>query len=380
MKEKKKDFPAVAPEKEIKEKKDAKAEHEHKKGREEVIIKYGFIALGIILVICIIAFTIISILPTNALSVGDYKITEEEFEYHYFEQKNMLYQQILQYYPDVSEAVFLQTEYQSGMTYHEFAKQLALERISDIYILLDMAEEEGYVYDEAELADSKENFEKTFTEYAVSLDRRVDDVAKDIYGSKFDVVMEIYENTWISSKYQDDRLLEFEEELTEEDMKAYYDTYRDDLDQVTLKQLFISTYDNESQSYFTEEDYLDAKERAEAAFERVNGDEDFDALIAELSEDPAKEETMGEYTSKQSEIGLPEIAEWAFTQAQAGDIELLETQIGFHIVEMVSRTEYEDAIDDVKQAMAYGSMLTLLDEQKSLPKYQIGYYEAFNRY
>ncbi|MBN2883776.1 MAG: hypothetical protein JXN10_09620, partial [Clostridia bacterium] len=203
MKETNKEFPTVAQNKE----KSVQTGHDHKQGKEEVIIKYGFIALGIILGICIIAFMVISIIPTNALSIGEYKISQEEFEYHYFEQKTMLYSQILEYYPDVTEAVFLQSEYQSGITYHEFAKQLALERISDIYILLDLAKEEGYKYDEAELEDSKDNFKKTFTDYAVSLDRKVDEVSKDLYGSKFDVVLEIYENTWISSKYQDDILL-----------------------------------------------------------------------------------------------------------------------------------------------------------------------------
>ncbi len=376
MKEKNKEFPTVAQNKE----KSGQPGHDHKTGKEEVIIKYGFIALGIILGICLIAFLVISIIPTNALSVGDYKISVEEFEYHYFEQKTMLYSQVAEYYPDVTEMEFLQSEYQSGITYHELAKQLALERISDIYILLDLAEEEGYVYDEAELADSKENFEKTFTDYAVSLDRKVDDVSKDLYGSKFEVVLGIYEKTWVSSKYQDDILLKYEAEVSEEDMQAYYDTYKDDLDQVTVKQLFIATYDTETQTYLEGDDYNDAKARVDAAYERLNNGEDFDALIDELSEDPAKEETLGEYTSLQSEIGLPEIADWAFLEAKVGDIELLETQIGFHIVELMARTGYEEAVDDVKSNLAYGTMLQMLDQKKVLPKYEIGYYDAFNRY
>ncbi|MBN1624504.1 MAG: peptidylprolyl isomerase [Clostridia bacterium] len=376
MKETNKEFPTVAQNKE----KSAQTGHDHKQGKEEVIIKYGFIALGIILGICIIAFMVISIIPTNALSIGEYKISQEEFEYHYFEQKTMLYSQILEYYPDVTEAVFLQSEYQSGITYHEFAKQLALERISDIYILLDLAKEEGYKYDEAELEDSKDNFKKTFTDYAVSLDRKVDEVSKDLYGSKFDVVLEIYENTWISSKYQDDILLTYESEVTEEDMLEYYDSYKDDLDQVTLKQLFIATYDADTQTFLEGDDYNDAKARVDAAYERVLAGEDFDALIAELSEDPAKDETFGEYTSLKSEVGLPEIADWAFLEAEPGDFELLETQIGFHIVKLVSRTGYEDAINNVKEKLAYGAMLQMLDQKKTLPKYEIGYYDAFNRY
>ena len=226
---------------------------EHKnKGKEEVIIKYGFIALGVILGICIIAFAIISFLPNNILSIGDEKITEEEFDYHYFEQANMLYQQILQYYPDVSMEIFMLSEYQSGMTYHEFAKQLSLERISEIYILTSMAEEENYVYDKTELEDSKDNFKNSFQEYADQSGIELDEAAKELYGCDFDTVMTIYEKTWISSKYQDDLLRKFEGEVTEEDAAVYYESFKDDLDQVTLKQLFIATYDAEIQATYND--------------------------------------------------------------------------------------------------------------------------------
>ncbi len=79
-------------------------------------------------------------------------------------------------------------------------------------------------------------------------------------------------------------------------------------------------------------------------------------------------------------MGLPEIAEWAFLEAETGDITLLETQIGFHIVELISRTGFEEARDDVIENLAYGRMLQLLDQKKTLPEYEIGYYDAFNRF
>lgn len=369
----------VIKEKDLKKGTDVKTESDGKKGREEVVIKYGFIALGIILIICVLAFAIISIVPNNALSVGDYKISEEEFEYHYFEQKNLLYQQILEYYPDVSETVFLQSEYASGMTYHEFAKQLALERISDIYILLDLVKETEYVYDTVELEDSKDNFKASFEEYATQLGQSVNDVSADLYGCDFKIVLGIYEKTWISSKYQDDMLLEYESGISEEEMTEYYEVYKDEFDQVTLKQLFITTYDTDAQAYFDEAGYLDSKARAEAILERVNNGENFDKLVLELSEDPAVIETLGEYTSRKNEIGLATLADWAFT-TEDGVIELVETEIGFHVVKLVERTGYDDAKDSVRSNIAFGKMLQLLTEKKSLPKYEIGYYDAFNRY
>ncbi|MFO7612123.1 MAG: peptidylprolyl isomerase [Clostridia bacterium] len=361
--------------------KDSSRQEEHKKGREEVVIKYGFIALGIILVVCIVAFAIVSILPRYALSIGDYKVKEEEFEYHYFEQKNMVFQQVLAYYPDVTEEVFLNSEYSTGMTYHELIKQLAMERIADIHILLDMAKSEGYEYDKAELADSKNYFRKSFEEYASQINMSPDEASNEIYGCDFDVVLIIYENTWISGKYQDDIMREYEIGVTVEEAEAYYEKFKDDLDQVTLKQLLIATYDVETQQYFDDENYQEAKTRAEAIFDRINDGEDFDTLVTELSEDPALEDTGGEYKSKKNEIGLPELEEWAFSEErEKGGISMVETQIGFHIVKYVARTGYDDALDTVKHNIAYGIVLNLLAGKKQLPDYEIGYYDAFNRY
>ncbi|MCK5757968.1 MAG: peptidylprolyl isomerase, partial [Clostridiales bacterium] len=267
------------------------------------------------------------------------------------------------------------------MNYHEFAKQLSLERISEIEILTDMAENEGYVYDEKELDDSKENFKSSFQEYADQSDLKIDEAAKELYGCDFDTVLVIFEKTWLSSKYQDDMLRKYEGEVTESQALEYYENFTDDLDQVTLKQIFIATYDTEAQEYYDDAAYDDAKARAEAIFERVNNGEDYDALLMELSEDPSVEETLGEYTSRKSEIGLDPLEEWAFlAELVEGDVGLVETEIGFHVVKFLSRTGFEEALDAVKGNIAYGEMLNVLSEKRALPDYEVGYYKAFGSY
>ncbi len=354
---------------------------EKQKGKEEVIIKYGFIALGIILVISIISFAVISLFPQYAISVGDRKVTLDEFEYHYYEQKNMVYQQIAAYYPDITEEVMLTSEYSDGITYHEMIKQLAMERVADIAILLDMIEKEGYRYDEAELEDSKANFRASFEQYAQQANMKVNDVAKEIYGTEYDTVLKIYEKSWITGQYQDDLIEEYKKDLTEEQLSEYYEMYKDDLDRVTIKQLFIATYDTELQDYYSEEDYLDAKARAEAIYERIQNGEDMDALVLELSEDPTVTETLGEYTTKKDEMGLAELEEWAFSQDRVEEeVELIETEIGFHIVKFLSRSDFDDSLDSIKDNIAYGMVLDMLTQKKKLPEYEIGYYDAFKNY
>ena len=116
-------------------------------------------------------------------------------------------------------------------------------------------------------------------------------------------------------------------------------------------------------------------------FEQVNAGEDFDALVMEVSEDPSVADTMGEYTSRKSEIGLEALETWAFDPERIMDTySLVETEIGFHIVKYISRTGYEDALESVKSNIAYGEMLNVLAEKRAEPEYEVGYYKSFSSY
>ncbi len=96
---------------------------------------------------------------------------------------------------------------------------------------------------------------------------------------------------------------------------------------VTLKQVVIIPRP-------TDDARLIAEERAEQALSRVRAGEDFARLAREYSEDPASRERGGDLGWVRRGQLLPEFEE-ALYNMRAGDVsDLVETQVGFHIIKL----------------------------------------------
>ncbi|MFO7636137.1 MAG: hypothetical protein R6W96_02370, partial [Clostridia bacterium] len=210
-------------------------------GREESVIKYGFIALAVILGVAILAYLIISLLPSNILMIGDRKVKEEEFNFFYLQEKNFLLQYKDSVAPNVSDEDFLAAAYTETMTFHDLAKHRAIARLQEVYIMLDWAKNDpDFRYDPNELTDSKDTFRTRFEEYAFSLDLKTEDVAKQLYGASFSVVLQNHENSWIAQKYEDYLYGIIELEITEDEIISYYNNYKESYDQVTVRHILVT--------------------------------------------------------------------------------------------------------------------------------------------
>ena len=65
------------------------------------------------------------------------------------------------------------------------------------------------------------------------------------------------------------------------------------------------------------------------------------------------------------------LEDWAFAPERTeGEISMVETEIGFHIVKYISRSGFDTALDSVKSNIAYGDMLNVLSEKRALPKFE----------
>ncbi|UCF18295.1 MAG: peptidylprolyl isomerase [Gemmatimonadota bacterium] len=96
---------------------------------------------------------------------------------------------------------------------------------------------------------------------------------------------------------------------------------------VTLKQVVITPRP-------TDDARLIAEERAEEALSRVRSGEDFARLAREYSEDPASRERGGELGWVRRGQLLPEFEEALFDM-RTGDVsDIVETQVGFHVIKL----------------------------------------------
>jgi hypothetical protein len=70
------------------------------------------------------------------------------------------------------------------------------------------------------------------------------------------------------------------------------------------------------------------------------------------------------------------LSDWAF-QASISDIGLLETDIGFIVIKLVGRTEYEDVKDEVFRLIAGSDYELKMNEYQQMSEYEIGLYRPY---
>jgi len=122
---------------------------------------------------------------------------------------------------------------------------------------------------------------------------------------------------------------------TDEALREAYDADPDAFDQVTVRHVLIGVNDE-----MTEDERAAATALAYEILERINGGEAIGELAAQYSEDPGSADADGEYTFG---VGMmvTEFEQWAFA-ATPGDTGVVLTQFGYHVMQLMSRTDFED--------------------------------------
>ena len=124
-------------------------------------------------------------------------------------------------------------------------------------------------------------------------------------------------------------------QVSEQDMLAVYQADPDAFDQVTVRHILISVSDE-----MTPEERAAATALAEELLARINAGEEIGVLAGEYSEDPGSRGSQGEYTFGAG-VMVPQFEGWAFA-AEIGDTGIVLTDYGYHIMEMIGRTGFEE--------------------------------------
>ncbi len=136
------------------------------------------------------------------------------------------------------------------------------------------------------------------------------------------------------------------EELSQEELAAYLAANED-----SLKLRYQTNIDAYSESErvraghiliqvdpeANEEASLEARERADAALQRIRGGEDFAAVAQEVSEDPGSREEGGDLGVFARGVNVPEIDNAAFSLAADEVSDIVQSAFGFHIVHVAER-------------------------------------------
>lgn len=96
---------------------------------------------------------------------------------------------------------------------------------------------------------------------------------------------------------------------------------------------------------------VETEEQAQAAIDRIQGGEDFGAVAQELSQDPGSAENGGELGQVARGQTVPEFEEAAFDSEIGELVGPVETQFGFHVMEVTDRVAgpaFEDVEEDLR--------------------------------
>lgn len=365
--------------------------------KEETIIRYGFLTLAVIVGLCIVYFVVASLIPKYYIKVGNDKIPEAEFMY----QTNMQYNVFVNYYQDYIQALnfdlstkegvisFMTTGYDNEKSFGQMLLESVVDSIQQTYVLLGEIEKTGFAVDEQELEESYkiqiENVQKAADEEGYDLDT----YAGIHFGTTEKAMKTVIRRTLKAEQYTKHLEEENLKAITDERALLYYESVdkdggliRDDIDKVTVATILKRTVDDQLKP-LADDVIAAAKATAEQVYALALEGKDIYELSAlyndsleEPEEDSVPSTKPGEYTFSKREIQITVLSDWAF-DAKIGDIGLLETDIGYIVTKLMSRTEYEDIKGDVFRIIANSDYQMNMKEFQQKPEYAVGLYRPY---
>lgn len=138
-------------------------------------------------------------------------------------------------------------------------------------------------------------------------------------------------------------------EIDESDIIKEFEDNKDKYNKVVVRHILISTQDEATGEPLAEEKIAEKKKLAEEVLNKAKSGEDFEALVKQYSEDKGSIEQGGEYVFGRGQM-VTEFENWSFS-AKEGDMGIVQTSYGFHIINFIRKANYEDQKLEIKSAL-----------------------------
>lgn len=264
-----------------------------------------------------------------ALKIGNTEYTVNDIQYMYVATFNEVYSNLYYTYSsygiDVSTIVDISKPLEEQMvdetkTWHEYVLDYTVNTLKSVTGVYEEAIANGFVLPE-EYQTDLDSFSQQLEEIAAKNSMTKEEYIENSYGKGVTeetvrkmTEIQIYCNAYIQD-YQG------KVTVSDEDIQAYYEANKKDIDTVAMRFFFTPTYSDEEGSEYTHEQ---AKAAAEAVAAAQNAEE-FDNLAYEnADEEQKKSYDEGGSTLMQgityNGVGIEEVSEWLFDEArQYGD-------------------------------------------------------------
>ena len=320
------------------------------------------ITVAVLLVIALTYYLIDS--ASYVATVDKNRISKSEYQFFLSQQKSAveLEEGISGKTEEEREAYWTKTA--DGQNQREKAKNDALDTSKEYLIQLIKARETGLSINSAIkseatgiLQSNKGSMtDKQFDDYIrFRFDISSDDLSKITANL---ILINDFKEAFINKNYTPS-------ELTEADIRAYYEKDTKMFDNVSISYIEFSKFEDDKE--LTAEQLSDKMKKANEALDRAKQGEEMDKLIAEYSESKLEETTeqaepVGKATLSYSEgTSIQNIIDWVF-ENKPGDAEVIETDSTIFVIKIDSRSTFDKVKATIKNYMDSEAKENFYDE------------------
>ena len=227
-----------------------------------------------------------------------------------------------------------------GRTMFDNVKDNALEELKAHVILYNIARSRGITYDSEHIEAQREFFYEQVA-WAHTPERVGARVFYEVFFVTAAERVEVHRLFNIVERFQVD-LFESIEVSDAQVVEFYNDAENEHIVEsqrsLTVAHILLS-FDDEADD--EEANRAEVHEHAEEILARIQGGESFASLVVTYSQDPGSVDNDGEYIITRNTSFVPEFLNWTI-EAEVGDLGIVETSHGVHIMNLVHRDSFED--------------------------------------
>lgn len=252
-----------------------------------------------------------------------------------------------------------------GKSTRDIVKERTADKLKELKIQLKKAKESGVKLDKDELASAKDYVQTLLdgsSESKGSKEREGEFVKK--FGVSSADYERVYKEVVLIRKMISQEIEGIVS--SEEEMAAYYEENKDYIDDFTIRDILFATVDLESGEELSEEEKIESGNKAVLVLQKIQDGEDIEKLALENSDDSNVKSNKGQYTFKVNKDSQDEIERWTLN-SMLGDMGIVQTLHGYHVLKLEKRSEYEEVKQYVGELLAEEKYLKSLELQRNDP-------------
>ena len=216
----------------------------------------------------------------------------------------------------------------------ETAKEYAIEDVTNMLSAEALFAAEGLSYTDEDLAEQKAGKDAVIANFG----------GEDGYNDYLDSmgVTNEFIDRMLNASYAEEKI--FADYVSDDAVREKYEE-----DYLHAKHILLATMDTATQEKYDDAKIAEQKALADELLKRAQGGEDFDAMVAEYSEDPGSISQPDGYYFTAGEM----VSEFEDTTRSLGmnEIGICESTYGYHIIKRLPLEDNEDAFTKIRQQL-----------------------------